>query len=145
MKLAGSEQWEQKSQQGKFANAQRKTVNRTGNRGLNGVRESLREILGRSPDPDEMYAEARRDKGFAGLTPKKETVHSEWEDIDGQELSDEDGQDHSGDNSSERRFSDDGVGRLSHVTTAPPAVSLLHICLLIFACYFLQTFLNIVS
>ena len=51
-----SEQWREKSEQGKIANASRKTINRTGNRGVNGVRESLREVLGRSPDPDEVYA-----------------------------------------------------------------------------------------
>ena len=55
LKLSTSEQWEKKSQQGKLANPSRKTVNRTGNRGVNGVRENLREIFGRSPDPDRSY------------------------------------------------------------------------------------------
>ena len=57
-----SEQWKEKSEQGKHANSSRKTINRTGNRGVNGVRDHLREVLGRSPDPDEVYAEAHRPK-----------------------------------------------------------------------------------
>ena len=70
-KLAASRQWEDKSQQGRYANACRKTINRTGNRGVNGVRENLREILGRSPDPDEVYTEAHRDKGSRVKKEKK--------------------------------------------------------------------------
>ena len=77
-KLAMSKQWEDKSQQGRYANACRKTINRTGNRGVNGVRESLREILGRSPDPDEVYTEAHRDKGSRVKKEMKKRVSPKW-------------------------------------------------------------------
>ena len=79
-----SEQWKEKSEQGKHANASRKTINRTGSRGVNGVRENLREVLGRSPNPDEVYAEAHRPKGSTGTKAKKKTITPTWEDIDGE-------------------------------------------------------------
>lgn len=99
LKLQRSKQWEEKSQQGKYANACRKTINYTGKRGVNGVRESLRELLGRSPDPEEVYAEARQHKGYDMVTVKKEKGKSKCEDSAGQESSEEDGQFQSADNS----------------------------------------------
>ena len=65
-----------KPQQGKYANVRKKTINRTGNRGVNGLRENLWEILGRSPDPYDVYTEAHRDKGSR---MKKEVVSNKWD------------------------------------------------------------------
>ena len=89
-KLAMSKQWEDKSQQGRYANACRKTINRTGNRGVNGVRESLREILGRSPDPDEVYTEAHRDKGSRVKKEMKKRVSPKWANLPEDDTAEED-------------------------------------------------------
>jgi hypothetical protein len=59
------------------------------------VRENLREVLGRSPDPDEVYAEAHRPKGSTVTKSKKTTVTSTWEDIAGEEGSEGDGRNES--------------------------------------------------
>ena len=56
-KLAYSKQHEEKSAQGRHANACQKTRGRTGAIGENGVREKLRSKLCRSPDPDEVEDE----------------------------------------------------------------------------------------
>ena len=85
-----SKQWEDKSLQGRYANACRKTINRTGNRGVNGVRESLREILGRSPDPDEVYTEAHRDKGSRVKKEMKKRVSPKWANLAEDDTSEED-------------------------------------------------------
>lgn len=69
-KLANSRQREQKSEQGRHANACRKVISRTGRRGLDGVREQLRNMLGRSPDPSELEEEMHRDKGNGGRKRK---------------------------------------------------------------------------
>ena len=90
-----SEQWKEKSEQGKHANASRKTINRTGSRGVNGVRENLREVLGRSPDPDEVYAEAHHPKGSTGTKTKKKAVTPTWEDVANEEESEADGRNES--------------------------------------------------
>ena len=117
-KLAASKQWEDKSQQGRYANACRKTINRTGNRGVNGVRENLREILGRSPDPDEVYTEAHRDKGSRVKKEKKEVVMDKWENIAEEDMSDEDGETHSSPNCGMQGGTcDEGDGHPSRVTT----------------------------
>ena len=118
-KLAASKQWEDKSQQGKYANACRKTINRTGNRGVNGVRESLREILGRSPDPDEVYTEAHRDKGSRMKKEKKDIVSKKWDSSAQEDTSEEDGEEQSRENSIQGAVSDEGVGHRSQVTTLP--------------------------
>ena len=118
-KLAASKQWEEKSQQGRYANACRKTINRTGNRGVNGVRENLREILGRSPDPDEVYTEAHRDKGSRMKKEKKEVVSDKWDNIAEDDTSDEDGDSQSRGNSPQRGFSDEGHGYKSQLTSLP--------------------------
>ena len=114
-----SEQWKEKSEQGKHANASRKTINRTGSRGVNGVRENLREVLGRSPDPDEVYAEAHRPKGSTGTKTKKKTVTPTWEYIAGEEESEGDGHNESVDISSPNLCNKLGVERISQFTSAP--------------------------
>ena len=117
-KLAASRQWEEKSLQGRYANACRKTINRTGNRGVNGVRENLREILGRSPDPDEVYTEAHRDKGTR-VKKEMDKVSTKW-DISAEEgTSEEDGEEESMENSIQGGASYEGVGHKSQVTTIP--------------------------
>jgi hypothetical protein len=117
-KLAASKQWQEKSQQGRYANACRKTINRTGNRGVNGVRENLREILGRSPDPDEVYTEAHRDKG-SRMKKEKEGGSSKWDNIAEEDMSEEDGETQSSPNSMEGGTCDEGHGHKSQVTTVP--------------------------
>ena len=118
-KLAASKQWQEKSQQGRYANACRKTINRTGNRGVNGVRENLREILGRSPDPDEVYTEAHRDKGSRMKKEKKEGVLSRWDNIAEEDMSEEDGETQSSPNSMQGGTCDEGHGHKSQVTSLP--------------------------
>ena len=114
-----SEQWREKSEQGKLANASRKTINRTGSRGVNGVRDLLREVLGRSPDPDEVYAEAHRPKGSTGAKTRKKTITPKWEDLAGEEESEGDGRGESVDRSSPKvPQNDDGVERVSQLTNA---------------------------
>lgn len=72
VKLAGSKQRKDKSEQGRYANACRKTYGRTGRTGLNGVREKLKQKLERSPDPEEIGNEMNRVKGFRGDKEKIE-------------------------------------------------------------------------
>jgi hypothetical protein len=107
-KLAASKQWEEKSLQGRYANACRKTINKTGNRGVNGVRENLREILGRSPDPDEVYTEAHRDKG-TGVKKEVDKVDSKWDISAEEDTAEEDGEEDSMENSSQGGASNEGV------------------------------------
>lgn len=70
-KLAMSKQREERSEQGRYANTCRRTLGRTGCRGVDGVREKLRTLLGRSPDPSEVEDEMQRDKGYGGQRKKK--------------------------------------------------------------------------
>lgn len=120
LKLEKSKQWEEKSQQGRHANACRKTINRTGNRGVNGVRENLRETLGRSPDPDEVYTEAHRPKGSKKKKAKKETVSENWEDIaEERGTSEEDGVEQWECKSVHKGGSEEGVGNKSHLRDVP--------------------------
>ena len=100
----------------KLANASRKTINRTGNRGVNGVRDHLRVVLGRSPDPDEIYVEAHRPKGCIGT--KKKTITPKWGDLDGEEESEGDGRNDSAERSPSKLCNDDGVERISQLTNA---------------------------
>ena len=79
VKLAASRQRQEKSEQGRYANACRRSFGRTGSRGINGVRERLREQLNRSPDPDEMEFELSRDKGYGGYKKKRGLVKLEEE------------------------------------------------------------------
>lgn len=113
-----SEQWKEKSEQGKLANASRKTINRTRNRGVNGVRDHLREVLGRSPDPDEVYAEAHRPKGPTGSKSKKKIITPKWEDLAGEEGSEGDGRNEWVERASPKLCTDDGVERASQLTSA---------------------------
>ena len=62
--LATSEQREKKSEQGRYANACRRTEARTSALGEDGTRQCLRKQLGRSLDPDEVADEMQRHKGF---------------------------------------------------------------------------------
>ena len=117
-KLAASKQWEEKSLQGRYANACRKTINRTGNRGVNGVRENLREILGRSPDPDEVYAEAHRDKG-SRVKKDLDKISTKWSNSAEEDTSEEAGDEESRENSIQRGLSNEGVGHKSQVTPPP--------------------------
>jgi len=118
-RLAASKQWEEKSQQGRYANACRKTINRTGNRGVNGVRENLREILGRSPDPDEVYSEAHREKGSRVKKEKKDAVSTKWDSSAQEDTSEEDGEEESRENSIQGAVNDEGVRHRSEVSTLP--------------------------
>ena len=90
LKLEASKQREAKSEQGRYANACRMTYGRTGSRGINGVRERLREILGRSPDPDEMDREIKRDKGYGGNKRMRRENAMEKDNRSKQELSEGD-------------------------------------------------------
>lgn len=118
LKLHASKQWEEKSQQGKHANSMRKTMNRTGNRGVHGVRENLRETLGRSPDPDEVYAEVHRDKGSGKTKYQKDTPTLNWAVNAGEESSEDADQEDSVEISSEPRSNDEGLGRISDFRSA---------------------------
>lgn len=89
VKLEASKQREAKSEQGRYANACRRTYGRTGSRGINGVRERLRDILGRSPDPDEMEREIKRDKGYGGYKRKRRENAMEQDNRSKQELSED--------------------------------------------------------
>ena len=82
--LANSKQREDKSEQGRHANACWKTYGRTGSIGMNGVREKLRSQYGRSLDPDEIFEEMQRDKGYGGQKQKVSTfsLKSEGNSVD---------------------------------------------------------------
>ena len=88
MKLAASKQHKDNPEQGRYANACRKTYGRTGSRGINGVRERLREHLKRSPDL-EIEIEMNRDKGYGGYKKKKRGEAKEHDNVSKQVLSDE--------------------------------------------------------
>ncbi len=79
VKFAASRQRQEKSEQGRYANACRKSYGRTGSRGVNGVRERLRKQFNRSPDPEEMEFELSRDKGYGGYKKKRRLVKLEEE------------------------------------------------------------------
>ena len=70
-KLVMNKQREEKSEQGRYANTCHRTLGRTGCRGVDGVREKLCTLLGRSPDPSEVEDEMQRDKGYGGQRKKK--------------------------------------------------------------------------
>ena len=63
--------YKEKSQAMRHANSRRHTLGRTGRKGEWGIVEDLREQLGRSPDPDEIEDEMKRDKGYGGARNKK--------------------------------------------------------------------------
>lgn len=73
--LATSEQREKRTKHGRYANACRRTLGRTGALGEEGIRERLHQLLGRSPDPDEVNQEMQRDKGYGKLKVK---TAGEW-------------------------------------------------------------------
>jgi hypothetical protein len=77
LKLEASRQTKEKSEQGRYANSRRKTLGRTGARGMNGVRERLREKFNRSPGPDEIDYEMNRDKGYGGQNKRRGIVKLE--------------------------------------------------------------------
>lgn len=118
LKLAQSKQWEEKSEQGKKANASRKTLNRTGNRGISGVRESLRERFGRSPDPDEVFAEVHRPKGSTVTKEGTAKPTAKWEEHAEEGSAEDSDRQQSLENSIEQRCSNEGIGRVSHPTHA---------------------------
>lgn len=89
VKLAASKQRKDKSEQGRYANVCRWMYGRTGSRGMNGVRERLREHLKRSPDPKEIEIEMNRDKGYGGYKKKKRGKAQEHDNVLTQVLSDE--------------------------------------------------------
>lgn len=89
VKLAASKQRKYKSEQGRYANACRRTYGRTGSRGINGIRERLREHLKRSPDPEEIEIEMKRDKGYGGYKKQKRGEAEEHDNVSKQVLSDE--------------------------------------------------------
>ena len=66
VKLEGSEKFKMKSEQMRFANSCRRSKGRTGPIGEIGIREKLRIQLGRSPEPQKLQDEMRRDKGYYG-------------------------------------------------------------------------------
>ena len=88
--IAASEQRQRRSEHGRYANSCRRTLGRTGVLGKDGIRERLREVFGRSPEPEEVFAEMERDKGFGKseeknstnqeLFPKEADVHRQKED-----------------------------------------------------------------
>ncbi|KAG0594661.1 hypothetical protein M758_UG097200 [Ceratodon purpureus] len=63
--MEGSEKFRAKSEAMRHANACRRNKGRTGPLGEVGVRERLRIQLGRSPEPEDVYAEMARDKGYS--------------------------------------------------------------------------------
>ena len=79
MKLEANKQREAKSEQGRYANACRRLYGRTRSRGINGVRERLREILGESPDLDEMERELTATRGMEDI--KGRGVRMQWNKI----------------------------------------------------------------
>ena len=89
VKLEASKQREAKSEQGRYANACRRTYGRTGSRGINGVRERLQTFLGRSPNLNEMEREINRDKGYGGYKRKRREDVVEQENRSKQELSED--------------------------------------------------------
>ena len=87
-KIAESKQRAEKKDNGRYANSCRKTLGRTGALGVEGTRERLRDLFGRSPDPHELRDEMEHDKGFGGRKegrpprlqrPGKECANDVWE------------------------------------------------------------------
>ena len=76
-KLANSKQREEKSEQGRYANACTRALNRIGAKGVHGVREKLRSLYRRSPHPDEVEEEMQRDKGYGGQKRKRRMAEDE--------------------------------------------------------------------
>ena len=63
-KLASSKQRVNRTEHGRYANSCRRTFERIGSVGKDGVRQRLRELYRRSPDPDEVADKMQRDKGY---------------------------------------------------------------------------------
>ena len=63
-KIAFSRRRDERTEHGRYANACRKTLGRTGSLGVDGMRQRLQERYGRSPDPDEVVVEMQCHKGF---------------------------------------------------------------------------------
>lgn len=72
--LCESPNFEKKSEAMQYANSCRQNVGRTGPGGEIGVRESLKNILQRSPESEEVQAEMTRDKGYGGKRKMKQKV-----------------------------------------------------------------------
>ena len=81
--LAGSRQRETKTEHGRHANACRRTLGRTGRVGIEGVRQRLRELHGRSPDPDEVIEEMQRDKGYGKPYKRTSAEGKRWSKVAG--------------------------------------------------------------
>jgi hypothetical protein len=131
IKLAASRQCKEKSEQGRYANAMRRTYGRTGSGGVHGVRERLRERFNRSPDPDEMEAELNRGKGFGGVKQKRRMVKLEKESKQG--FSENDSMaSPSGGRVSGRSISDSGHGASQkHYDRATDKVSIITDCVFV--------------
>ena len=71
VKIHGSLQFKQKSEQMRYANSCRKRKGRTGPIGVVGIVERLRLKFSREPDEDEVEVEVVRDKGYSGRTKSK--------------------------------------------------------------------------
>ena len=69
--MAGSDKFKAKSEQMRKANASRRTKGRTGPIGIVGIQERLRMRLGKTPDPEEVESEMRRDKGYGGKSRQR--------------------------------------------------------------------------
>ena len=83
------------------------------------MRDHLRVVLGRSPDPDEIYVEAHRPKGCIGTKKKTITSTPMWEDIAGIDLSEGGERDSSVDKSSSPHCDGDDIERISPTTHIP--------------------------
>lgn len=70
-RISADAKYKEKSQAMRHANSCRRTLGRTGPKGEMGIVEDLRERLGRSPDPDEIEDEMKRDKGYGGASIRK--------------------------------------------------------------------------
>jgi len=65
--LADSKQREKRTKHGRYANSCHRTFGRTSPSGGEGVFERLRDVYGRSLDPEEVHQEMERDKGFGRM------------------------------------------------------------------------------
>lgn len=70
-RISKDPKYKEKSEAMRHANSMRRTLGRTGPKGELGIVEDLREKFGRSPDPDEIEDEMKRDKGYGGTATKK--------------------------------------------------------------------------
>lgn len=72
VKIAGSDKFHAKSEQMRYANSCRKTKGRTGPLGEARVAEKLRQVLGRSPAPEEVHEEMNCDNGYSERVKRRQ-------------------------------------------------------------------------